>query len=51
MAGDALQMVSVRSLAAEISFSVEEVMGITTCVGNHANVSSMRSHLVSHTQI
>ena len=48
MTGNELRMILVRSLATEIDLSVEEVMSVTTCFENQANVSAMRSHLVSH---
>ena len=37
------------SLAAVMALLVDEGMGVTTCVGNHANVSVMHLDMVSHT--
>ena len=40
----------IRSLAAALAASVEEMVGIVTCVGNQTKVSAIRSAEVSFTQ-
>ena len=50
LAGDGFWRMVVRSCAAAMARSVEEGVGMTTLVGNHAIVSVMRLARVSHAQ-
>ena len=48
-AGDGWASMFVRSRAAAMALSLDEGIGMTTWVGNHASVSAIRSARVVHT--
>ena len=51
VAGDGRRSMAVRLVATAVDRLMEDVIGMTNCVGNHANVSAIYSDLVYHTQV